>query len=900
MLSCQIEGFVELCKASGIPVEPLDPTFFKAFSQGQISLQDHQAQETQPFDHRNQAFWNKLTTKIIPTWSLQAELPHICLRPLLELVDDYFFEASRNKDVSCFSKQALAWAVKFQEDCSLEELQCLFGQPIQVGNESFYLIEILAKCLQAPFSDENKKLMLGIVRWLSICDASLIGNAPEFESIYAELKIGPKFNLDSLREALISLPIPKGSELEKSAGLVSQLLEGKIKINSEIIDGVLEFFKLRWIQMLKAESTSESAAQELPSYLLQQNGVNAPWIRLAQTLCGAGWLKPRDPSIKTEGNPKHREHNYFAILMPTTAGQNTDTLTLECVVSHGLYNYILSSDNRELILFNNSIRTYEAEKRQTGTANFGCYQDSTYNRAFTELEIKRIKAKECASGEHPHGVKRYMEYLPHAERYTKMPVQPISIKTVRALAKLVKASTFPNGLRYAEKYDELQMHAAGAAYHHFYNFLNGKHQENISPEDLIELKEEIERLKRQRIRFKGIETTFSHVISRVENPDDEDACIAGCNIYFIALILSYTDMEFSPEVESIIERYNMRENPGKNVFRDYMFLSEEEAKRRILIILVSIMSHYFQYPLLGNSVSLGGCSNTMVDVTNQIFQLLNGTIIKGSQLDFEHARYMYVKIMESIIKPALGKNAAWYADTRQWIESIVSDSLFGQNHAWIRPEVLLAKLSLTKTNPAIYDKIERFLDELVAVYMCNGPSSEFKALQVNIKFAQLLQTLTPKIRSAVVSLFTAPQRPVAENTDFIELYINYLTQRLAYIGATASTASHVYGASFFSRAPCPTKATLQPIINALSGRDRSSIDKVIQDLSDKIPGLEPSLCNERGKDAMVKYLKEIRVKGGRTAKPAPNRPMSPTSQFFAASAKPATSPHHPVYVSTMP
>lgn len=881
MLYQRIGSFVALYKASGIPVEPLDPPFFQEFPipTWQQSSYAKQLTETKPADHEKYpVFFKKLTTRIIPTWSSLAELPRVSLRPLLDLVDDYFKEAKGKRSTSCFSQKVLKWAAELQNDTSPEERKCLFGQVIQTGEETLYLIDILAKCFQCSFSDQDARLMRGIARWLCLYDASLIGSAQELEDIYADYRIGPSFDITSLRAAILALPGVKGSLLEREAAKLVKLLTDKPKIDTPVKNAVLEFFRLRWAQMLDAETSAEPNVLPLYSYLVLQKGINEPWIRLAQTLGGAGWLKPGDGIKQGDGNLKHLEHNYYAILMPTTAGHYTDPFKLRCVAAYDLYHYILADNNQGLILFDNSIEQFEEPHEANEVKEFGCYHNSTYNRPYTAVELRRIKDKLSSKEEHPHDVKIFQKYFPLARAYTEKPDMPIYERTVNALIQLVNASTFSNALQYGEKYNEEQMNAAGAAYHRFYKFM---HKNSSS--------DEVMRLKKQRIRYKGLETTFGQIIYDVGAANTDDGCIAGCNKLIIALILSYVDTKFSPEVERIIERDQLRETPASKFFRDYESLDDEEIKRRILILLVSIMSHYFQYPCLGTNVYLDDCSNTMVDVTAQIFQLLSGTVIKGSTLDFEQGRYMYAKIMESVVKPALANNVMWYRDTQQWLQSVASGALFQQKYAWIKPEILLATLApMSQTKPAIYSYVGKFLDKLVAAYMKHDHSPDFKELRVNVMFAQLLQSLDPKVRGQLLDSLASPLNTAVRKNDFVKLYVSYVIQRLAYIGATVSEG---YRAHFFSSAPASNGAKINQIIKIMGNVDINSMDRMLQHLSDKIHTIGSMVCNDKAKQAMRGYLAEIKGNTVVTSRLSPiQRPRSPTSEFFTPASHISPSP----------
>lgn len=795
-------------------------------------------------DEQSQLFLDDFSTKILPDWHTRGEVMRLALRPLLELVELYFKEKNTPAFQSKFTQELLAWA-SYLPECAIDpsnasdDVCCLFGQVIRVGTKSKYLIEILLDCLQGHSFDLDEKIA-GIARWLCDYDASLIVNVQELAEIYAELKVGPAFNIEIMRNCLTLLPVscPRVKD-----GIHELLIESQTKVNVDFrtVQVLSEIYRLRWLQLLE---------NEMPDYLALQGCDNAPWIRLAQLVCGAGWFDFLEAHVKHKGNLVHFKENYYRFLMPTIQC-DTDPVQLNGIASHALSHLILSHNSRYLILLDTSL----AQFKQSGKFyNWNTRQP----RPLTDIEIKRMQ------------LSHFKRYIPCAMETTGAEDLPISKNTIIGIRALVQGSFYAKGL--VDNYEDAQMLAAGRAFHLFYNFLKQL------PAD------ERERLLKQRIILGKKNKTVDEIFDHVDN-DGEDRCIAGCAEILTQLLLDYDPNEhLGPELEERVVHYKMRENSRKKVYRDYDGVDANEAKRRLLILAVSLMSENFQYLVSGDVMSLWDTSNSLAGTVKSIFKLIK-PMIKNN--DFQHARHVYATIIESLAKPALSSTeSSWFSWLRPnsvrhaWLQSVADESIFKQQHLWFKPELLLLRLSSrAQMNLPIAPSLQKFLDEIIYTY-AQDKSIVLKETRVNILFSKLLNSVDTVDRNELLALMK-PQhfRGDEHKDDYKLIFINYLIRRLALAGA----ASAQWSMSFFGqrRLSCD-KSRVKNLVSALEADIFSLKTRDAYDLSNIIQKMAQFVCEPHEKSGMIDYLQAMtsaiepfRAEGSKS-------PLPPScSEFFS-------------------
>ncbi len=242
------------------------------------------------------SFWNYLVRNVMPTWHLSGSLPVFLLPPLLELVDIYFLESKKMVDSGSFRKHLLSWSLYIQS-CSKHDLNNLYGQRINVGQKTVFLVEILLNCLKTEskeyYSLNNE--IISIARWLSDFDASFVCHATELDGLYEELYVGRYFDVFQLKKYLTMLCQTCTGDMSQSIEMLIDSLSNKAEIDAFTIESLEILYQKRWINI-------ENTALD---YRRSKQSVNEPWVRLAQLL-----------------SPNYLESNYFLFLMPTVCQQS--------------------------------------------------------------------------------------------------------------------------------------------------------------------------------------------------------------------------------------------------------------------------------------------------------------------------------------------------------------------------------------------------------------------------------------------------------------------------------------------------------------------------------------------------------------------------------------------------
>jgi hypothetical protein len=747
-------------------------------------------------------FWDYLTRKVISGWHECGEVPKHLLPLLLELVDIHFTEKKMVGTESEFSKK-LVLLSKYMQESRIDDVNCLYGQEIEVEGKAFYLIDVLLDFMDNEFDDLDSK-MLGLARWLCVYDASLVSCSSKLEGLYEELDVGPAFRLSDLQFFLTTLPVNSfAGKVQRSIDLLSEQLPDKTKIDSDVIASLGEIYRLRWLQILGKRDDYTWT---------QETNTNIRWIRLAQLLSGAGYISK----------------NYYNFLMPTLV-HDTDPVGVVSLSDYPLSHYVLARDARSLIYLGNCEQHYKIY----GTF---CNCNTMPPTPLTEIELKRLH----------YASSRFRKFIELA--HTDL---PLARDTVFAVYDLVKGSLYSNGLFFARSYTKEQDAAAQAAYHVFYNFLN-----KLS-------KDEKERLYAQRIVFEEKNMSFKRVLDEVA----EDECIALSGQYFLKMVMDYAPyLRFTSELEneSVTQIKEMRAKSQNKVFSEYNAIDDQEAKRRIQILAASILTHVYPYSVISEQWFLLGCSNTKANVAKDIYLLIAPLIMSDN---YKHARYVYASIIETVIKPALSDRGrysmTWFmrpSSIQSWIDSIADNTLFTKKNAWFEPSVLLSILqSSSCLSATTYRFLEPFLQELLQTY-AQPECTALKEIIVNIKFAQVLNSLDITSQGELLKQLTISSKQV-DDRGFYDIYASFLIQRLASIGATAVAGR--YEAGFFVKAAGCDKAMMQRIeaIKILLNESVSSSDpsmpRLCEKLSSRVSVVTTLLCDDLGRLRMKEYLDKI-------------------------------------------
>ncbi len=717
-------------------------------------------------------FWDYLKRQIMPSFQNSGECPRHLLPALVDVVEIYFLTTSRGQDLQEVRTRLLTWSKSLLE-APIDMVNYLYGQEINVGGQSVYLLEILLDCLQGKATIDAE--ITGIARWLAGVDPSLICKHDKLSRIYCELNIGPSLNSAQLQKILLKLDDDSSTKIRSAIDRLSVQLQRTHKIEPAIVGAFRELYRQRWTQIIGKDK----------DYTHQQDGVNAPWILLAQLLCGGG----------------HIETNYYRFLMPTLT-HDEDVVQREPLTAYPLSQFILSDDGKKLILLDNCVKRFKIE----GTFHNG---NATPTRPLSNIEIERIA----------YADKRFHKYIQIIHQANALEEAPISLTTVLALQTLVNDSLYPNGLLFAHDYTATQMATAEKAYQIFFEF---RHKLPAI---------ERHRLDTQRIFFNGKNKSFAEVMHEVE----QDGCIAVYGLYFAKLVMDYAPYwKFRSEIEDKVAIDGMRSSSRLKVYRDYDSIDNAEALRRIRILLVSLMTRSVETS--GASISAWGHSNRVEQEAHDIFTPL---MLMIQSEDYKNVRSTYTNIIEKFVKPALA-NQSWSTwmirsdSTKSWLSSIADESLFKQQNSWFEPRLLLATLfPLTQRQPQWRPVLNTFLDELAQLYLRPQKNSEATKISINIKFTQLLNGLSEQLQKQIFKLLETAMTAQADQVPFHKLCADLLIHRLALLGATPLAAEQK---GFFGKKQSNIESEYQTIKKALMENysDIDSTDKLIEILQSKL------------------------------------------------------------------
>jgi hypothetical protein len=756
-------------------------------------------------------FWDYLTSNISLKCTDKGELPQYLLRPLLQLVKLYFDEKRENPDKKQFAMQFIIWSNCLKE-CSEYDLNYLYAQQIPNVSGRWLLLDALLDVYQGLRADLDVT-MIGIARWLCMHDVSLIVECQELDETYAKLGLGRAFDLVALKRLLQDELLPtcgedKNDNVREGVLISIKRLVNHTVIDEKIVSRIREVYRRRWLKICGTPI----------DYTRLQDGVNLSWIKLARLLSGAGLI----------------DTTYYHLLMPTIQQGSIDPITRDLYTTYPLSHYLLSDDATEIILLDHSLR-------QLNELKYFCNCSASQPKPFTRKEISNIQ---------------YANSIFH--QYKDLAVQelydaPISKNTVLALKKLVEESVYPEGLLFLHKYDDAQEVSSQRAYSQFYSFLK-----QLSPC-------ERKRLDDQNILYHGRNITFSEVMRNIERigEDGLGECIAVNGQYIAQLVMDYAPYElFNERLEQRVDINHMRSVSRKKVFNEYESLTEVDAKRRIQILAVSLMTHSFQFPGIGSSVSIWDCSNTMVHNSQEIASLIIPLLRAEDSPD---SRYIFATIIESIVKPALEKKdqswVSWmmrYQDTNQWLRAIVDGSLFMSKSAWFEPFVLMERLSLAidSMDHNLRPQLKEFLDSLIQTY-AQSERASLKEIRVNIKFALLLQKLGKKEGKRVIDLLGLDPTK-GEKPSFSRLCSDYLINRLIEIGVSASKPpTQGFFATYSSCNPRQLRSIFLEFSEKKMKEHSSLSPQLFMRIKDRISHMSDSIGNRKVKLAMIKYLDSI-------------------------------------------
>ncbi|KTD22072.1 Uncharacterised protein [Legionella lansingensis] len=691
-------------------------------------------------------FWDYLIRRIAPTWQQKGKCPEHLLPTLLGVIESYFDAKATRSDSGEFKKKFDAF-IKELESCPLQEINHFYGIEIYGKKRNYYLIDALLDCLQSTEGLEEK--LMDVARWLCRRDPTLISQCKNLMPIYETLKVGQYLDVTHLTQLVSKLDLGIEPVRHKVKQLIKALQQTG-QITEEIIQNIKEIYRLRWEHIIDSPK----------DYLRKQDGENRSWIRLAQYLAGAGFI----------------DGNYYKLLIPTLK-RDTDPVTLENITSYPLSYFILSEDQTELIYLPNCVRNHQSN----GTF-YCCTADTP--RMLSTKELSRLPFA---------AVEVYEYYLQVVANEEIAP--PISKRTVLALRDLVNGTLNPKALRLGHKITKDQEKIAEASYLKFAEFVNAL------PAD------EFARLYAHTVVWRGQKKRVSEIIAAIQDPNEDPTensegreCIAVASQFFAKLVIDYDpEIKFRLDIEEapLAALNEMRLASAKHVFRDWDHISEEEATKRALSIVVSLMTHNFSYLwLTGVPLHISGHSNTTTETGSELLKAVQLALELG---DLSKMRFIYTYVINRIVEKALAQTDlktkyTRYEDTISWLKSIKDESMFKpEKSLCFDPKLILVVLvpSLSKIKGKAL--VEKFLERLIQTLL--QPQNDcLKWVHINIEFNKLLNSdvLSFKHRQEILGTLRRTTGPVSEG-DFIQQLSNFLVHRLSALGVRNNTSQGLFG-----------------------------------------------------------------------------------------------------------
>lgn len=669
-------------------------------------------------------FWDYLIQEVAPTWKELDQSSPLLLRSLVDLIENYF-KSQENPDFTKAFHHSFINLQTHLNTSRIEEVNYFYGLKIIIGKEQYFLMDLLLDVIEKK--DDLTEKFINIALWLCNENPSLIVNADILMPLYEEKGLGKFFNIKELKRTILALTT-EDEVLATEISILLSEIDQATEISSALIDHIKTIFSLRW----------QSIRDKEKDYLRNTEEVNAVWIRLAQTLAGANLI----------------DSNYFKLLIPTLT-QDIDPVTSDPLTYYPLNHYILSEDETELIFLPNSVNHYKA--------NGTFYNCNFYEpRLFSRIETNRITYAK------PYFYTYYLKTKPMIKNNVT-----IHEETVNAIKSLVNGTLNPIGLLLGRELSLEQKEIAEKSYIKFLAFLD-----TIS-------KDELSRLYAQTISWRGKKKFFSQIMQEIQDPQFENReCIALAGQLLAKLVIDYDpNAEFSKEIQKkgVVALDEMRETSARRVTADYDWLDKKEATRRILYLLISLMTHSFNYmPFTGVHLKILDHENIITETGKELFKVIEPLI---ESADFEQARFVYSYSIKNIINRAISdKKWTRFEDTLNWLRSVENGSMFHLDRCtYFEPAILIKGLS-SFAFQSKYKNLYNFVDKIVQILM--QPHNEYLSfISVNIEFTKFLKTLGTTNRFEILNCLR--ETKLSESENLLTICGDFFVKRLSWLNTVS-------------------------------------------------------------------------------------------------------------------
>lgn len=680
--------------------------------------------------------------------------PQSILPRLVQLLKDYFdegcangFSSSKN-DYPKFSK-TLHYLNSELIESYLDDVYKFYGCTFTVGAHTIFVYDFLIRLISGNLTAIRETMECFASFLADEIDLSCIVDSALLLPIYQKIGvgIGPAFDYRGLLGCIGML---KTGASENVSRALSQL-ESKLKLEKKITEismlTLQQIYQVRW---------DEVRATELDYTRKQKNeedtkpDINRFWIGTAQVVKGAGLFK----FLKRKSDPQKRPlESVYEFLMYTLI-KDINHVTETSIDETPLTYCILNEAGTKLISLVDS-----AGRCNVALTFYNCSEVKP--DPFTAVEADRLQFADP----------RFHHYA--ALILGRFNDPPLTKSTIAVFKELVDTALFENALRPGNDLTSEQYTVAEMAWENFFNKIN-----SLS-------RDEYDRAIAQRITLHGYTRSVKEIFDSLLKFDKvtkrivSEGCISVAAYYFMQLIVDFdVCTEFCDRLEQKSEKVSvplMRSNSAGKVFSEYNSISEEEATRKINIIMISLMTYSFNSGRI--ILSFGDVSNRGNQITERIFNLIK-PVIEGRE---GFARHIYANVMEFVKRVKLS-NSDDSKEMRTWLISLRDQTLFSPPKQITRTSFMYFdyKKLFCCLRPLCNDlkfgeKICGFLDEVIRI-ASHSPSENTIQVKVNLIFNQFCNDV-PLECYALIQNATTGKRAI-ELQELFALIWDYVALRI--------------------------------------------------------------------------------------------------------------------------
>lgn len=617
----------------------------------------------------------------------------------------------------------LTQTLKSMNQCDVYHL---YGSTLTVNRDpnnpkNIFVSELLIKCMQDEVLD-LKDEMIGLSLLLLKNDASQLSQNKLMQAYYSQLGVGNGMCFDILNQLIDHLKEDASMTIALQLSELAEMTQNETMEMIPLLEKIVGLFTSRWNDV--KGTSSDYTRTPLDS----EPNPNTWWIRTAQILIGAQLFNC----------------NYIQLLMPTLAQDSH--IFLGPYIDYPLSTYILNDEGTRLISLIASAKNCNQTK-----LFLNCSVEPFTN--FTPSELERIAYADL----------RYQDYV---SQYIQYEPKFILRSTVNRIFELVNGSLDMYGLEDRSSSDAISK--AEGEWDRFNTFLERlpeNEQENLLDQRTL-----------LQVGSNHINFSVREILDNLRSVN-KAGCVAVCGKYLAKLVMDYAPwLRFNNAIESsfLIATDHMRSQSAQKVFSDYDILTEDEASRRLNILMVSLLTHSFNS--YDEKMLFLDLTNRGNKIVKPIFDKLLLCIKEKSPLPMS-IRHTYVSIMEGIVEPLLkiSPNVTCSGETKAWLTQINEPDYFSTVQHYSNPERLFLALCPLLENPIQESSTRILLDEILRTLRL--PENEsMKWVRVNVKLVEWIKAKNSVQKEAIITLIKNSGE--VNQSRFFDAVYDFLSQRL--------------------------------------------------------------------------------------------------------------------------